>query len=411
MNKKNLILRFRPWALAAGLSCLIPAAFPPAAAADDGWPFPRELRARLVFVHPLVNYAVDPVWQRRWERSLNAASGLQLTSGSVSTDDLYSDLMVNITESAGSRFRFLYRTEWREGLHLDRERHHHWLGFAGRMTGPLSAFLQVHPPADKEELDLQAGLLLTDASRERFLRIGLRWDDFLYGDKNELGAVSHAEPVSVIWELRHRAGPWEVFSTGGYGSGSRRSYPDSVRSPAAAAGFERQGAGTLRLRRIWSDRDFLSLEASHYRFEGEQESRPPGQDFTYRNEWVHLRMLVVRPLGRSWTLRPEVHWLRQWSRAEGLRRFHHRREDIFPAVFLQRHGGGKSRWELGYMATHYRWRGSYEGAPDRGDGFTDKIKLGWTWAFLPTARLQLSLSHEVDLERFGGFNVQYQMIF
>jgi len=399
--------RLLPVFLFSALLCLSA----PTHGATDDWPFPDELRSRLVFVHPMVNYAINPVWQRDWERHLVSSSGVQATVGSVATKDLYTDLTLNITEPLGGRFRFLYRMVWNEGLHLDISRQEHWPGFEMALFGGLAAHLQVHPTPDKEDFDLLTGLLLTDESRERYLRVSLRLDDFMYDQKNDLGGTSQEEPVGVQWELRHQIGRWELFSTGRYGSGSQRAYPDSVLSPAVAGSFRRDGAATCRLRHVWSDLDFAGLEVSHYRFEAAEQLRNGTADFEYANEFVHLRGLGVVGIGRSWGLRPEIHWLRQWASAEGRREFTHMREDFFPAVFVELHAPGKSTWELGYMGTHHQWEYSAADWVDNRDAYTDKIKLGWTYAFLPTARVQFSVSHEVDLDRFGGGNVQFQMNF
>jgi len=156
---------------------------------------------------------------------------------------------------------------------------------------------------------------------------------------------------------------------------------------------------------------FAGVEASHYRFEAEDQGRGSADDLAYANEYVHLRGLGVVAVGGPWGLRPEVHWLRQWASSAGRRDFTHRREDFFPALFVELRTPGKSTWELGYMAAHYGWDYASGAWRDESDGFTDKIKLGWTYAFRPDARLQLSLSHELDLDRFGGGNVQYQMNF
>lgn len=383
----------------------------PVHGAADNWPFPDELRSRLVFVHPMVNYAINPVWQRDWERHLVSANGVQTTVGSVATKDLYTDLTINITEPLGGRFRFLYRMVWREGLHLDISRQEHWPGFEMALFGGLAAHLQVHPTPDKEDFDLLTGLLLTDESRKRYLRVSFRLDDFMYDQKNDLGGTSQGEPVGVQWELRHQIGRWELFSTGRYGSGSQRAYPDSVLSPAVAGSFRQDGAATCRLRHVWSDLDFAGIEASHYRFEATEQRRDGTAGFEYANEFVHLRGLGVAGIGGSWGLRPEVHWLRQWASAGGRREFTHRREDFFPALFVELHAPGNSTWELGYMGSHHQWDYSSGDWMDNRDAYTDKIKFGWTYAFLPTARVQFSVSHELDLERFGGGNAQFQMNF
>ena len=383
----------------------------PTFGATGDWPFPEELRSRLVFVHPLVNYAINPVWQRDWERHLVSSNGVQTTVGSVATEDLYTDLTLNITEPLGGRFRFLYRMVWREGLHIDISRQEHWPGFEMGLFGRVAVHLQVHPTPDKEEFDLMTGLLLTDESRERYLRVSLRLDDFMYEPKNDMGGASQEEPVAIQWELRHQIGRWELFSTGRYGSGSRRTYPDSALSPVLAGSFRRDGASTVRLRYLVNEADFLGVETSHYSFEADEQRRDGVTGFAYGNEFVHLRGLGVVGIGGSWGLRPEINWLRQWASSTGRREFDHRREDFFPALFVELHAPGKSTWELGYMATHHQWEYTAGDWVDNRDAYTDKIKFGWTYAFLPAARLQISLSHEVDLDRFGGGNVQFQMNF
>ncbi len=383
----------------------------PANGGGDDWPFPDELRSRLVFVHPMVNYAINPVWQREWERHLVNSNGVQTTVGSVATETFSTDLTLNVTEPLGDRFRFLYRMVWREGLHLDLVRQEHWLGFEMGLFGRVAAHLQVHPTPDKNEFDLLTGLLLTDESRERYLRISLRLDDFMYEQKNDQGGTSLEESVAVQWELRHQAGRWELFSSGRYGSGSRRAFPDSALSPAVTGSYLRQGAATVRLRYLLNEPDFLAIEASHYRFQASEQRRDGASGFDYSNEFVHLRGLGVMGIGGPWGLRPEMHWLRQWAAAVGRRDFTHNREDFFPALFVELHAPGKSTWELGYMASHHQWDYTVGDWTDSRKDFTDKIKLGWTYAFLPTARVQFSLSHELDLDRFGGGNVQYQMNF
>ncbi len=254
-------------------------------------------------------------------------------------------------------------------------------------------------------------LLLTDKTRERYLRLGLRLDDFLYERKNDLGGKSDTEPVGIQWELRYQAGRWEVFSTGRYGSGSRRDFPDTTLSPAVAGAFRRDGASTVRVRHVWSDLNFAEAGLAHYRFEAAEQRRDGTAGFDYRNEFIHLRGLGVLPIGGPWGLRPEIHWLRQWASARGGRVFDHRREDFFPALFVELRAPGNSTWDLGYLSSHHQWDHSVGTWSDNRAGYTDKIKLGWTYAFRPTAHVRFSLSHELDLNRFGGGNVQYQMNF
>ena len=84
---------------------------------------------------------------------------------------------------------------------------------------------------------------------------------------------------------------------------------------------------------------------------------------------------------------------------------------FFPALFIELRSPGLSVWELGYLACHHSWDYVSPTVDDHTDDYTDKLKLGWTYPFTPRARLQLSLSHEIDLERFGGGNIQFQILF
>jgi hypothetical protein len=375
----------------------------PSLASD--WPYSDEHRSRLAFVHPLVNYSIHPGWQRTWERNLQSANGVQVTSGSVSTDDLYTDFTINVSEPLNAKFRFLYRGVWRDGLHWDRDWSEHWLGFEMGLGDLVSAHLQVHPAPDKEELGLLAGFMVHDAEREKYLRLSVRWDDFLYEEKNDEGGTSKSEPISLQWEARGVTGPWEAFTAGRYGSGSERQFPDT--DPELQT-YQRDGGSTLRLRHVWSDETFAGLETTHYVFE---EQRHEGEADTYDNEWIHLRGLGVLGIGGPWGLRPEIHWLRQWSQSTGQRTFDHEREDFFPALFVELHAPGRSTWELGYLATHHSWVYAVGDWEDDTSAYTDKLKLGWTYAFTPLARVQFSISHELDLDRFGGGNVMFQINF
>ena len=158
--------------------------------------------------------------------------------------------------------------------------------------------------------------------------------------------------------------------------------------------------------------DGLSLMLlSTTNFDAAEQRRDGASDFEYRNEFFHLRCLGVLRIGGPWGLQPEFHWLRQWATAQGRHAFDHRREDFFPALFVKLRAPGNSTWNLGYLASHHQWDHAVGTWHDDQAGYTDKIKLSWTYAFRPAARVRFALSHELDLDRFGGGNVQFQMNF
>jgi len=291
------------------------AALPVGAAGD--WSHSTVFGDRLGWVHPLVNYSFDPIWQRNWERHLLRGGGLRTTVGSVSTYDFFTLMTVNVDQPLAGPFRFIYRGSWREGLHLDEDLQEHWLGFEMAVAGPMGLHLQVHPTSDKEDMDLRAGVVLVDATRERYLRLSLRLDDFLYERKNPHGGLSESESVGVQWEGRYAGDRWEVFSTGYYGSPSERIYPDAAESPALAAGSRDRGASATTLRYLQENGDFLAVGLDHYDFAAAETWRDPAGGYDYRNESVHLRLPYPLRTRHTVGLRPELHWLRQWSHSEG----------------------------------------------------------------------------------------------
>jgi len=395
---------------------LLAAAFPVVAddtvpGPDAEWPYPDQLRSSLAYLHPLVNYAVHPAWRRDWERNLHRRNGMMATFGSVATKHLLTDMTLNITEPVGDRVRFLYRMVLSDALHLDRERREHMLGFEIAVHGPLAARLLLNPVSDKEEFDVRVGLMVSDSSRKRYLLLDLWLEDPLFEGKNDRGGLSDRETVGVRWELRERIGRWELSSAGRRGSESRRTYPDADLSPHVSATSLRDDAAAVRVRYALRDDDFVGLEASHVRFESTERRRDGVAGFDYRNEFAHLKGVAVVGLNRRWTLRPEMHWVRQWSSASGRRTTTHRRDDLMPALFCELRPSSRTRWDLGYMAVIYDWDHTANGHPLDHRGSTDKVALGWTRDVSASASLTVSLSHEVGRGRFGGGNVQWRMSF
>ena len=174
---------------------LIPAI--PAHAAGTNFPSPTGGGPTpLLFLHPLVNYREDPQWIRQWERGLQRGSTLRANVGSVSTDDFSTAVELHVTEPISTRFRALYDLQWRDVLHMETAEQQHFLGLEFALFSSLALQLQAHPASRKEEMDVRTGVLWHDAGREQYLRILVRWDDFLFEDE---GAEIH----EVVYILEH----------------------------------------------------------------------------------------------------------------------------------------------------------------------------------------------------------------
>ncbi len=397
-----------------GVLALIAARSPVYAQTVD-WPFDDVYDSDLVYIHPLVNYALSPYWVRDWERNLASGSSVWGTVGSVSQKQFFTDVRVRVDEPLGdSRFRFLYSLSWLGGEHVDEEVLQQFLGFEMHLSGPLGAHALVHPTPDKGDLDAAFGLIVADSTRERFLRVSVRLDDLLYGDRNREGGVSEQDPIGVQWEGRYAWPAVEVFSQGHYGRGSRRVFPDETQTPMLAGGEHDRDHSRTRLRWVRTENTFLELDLLHYDFLTGEEWRESTQSFRYENRVVDLALRYAFPFaGGRWRAWPGLHVLDQESRAEGRMDERFRRTDVMPQVFVEYRFASADALEFGYMGSASD-RLLESSDPERGidrRAWSDKVKLGWTHHFSPQARLQLSLSHEVAPDRFGGGNVQFLAFF
>ena len=249
-------------------------------ALPDDWPFPHEHRSDLVFIHHLVNYAAHPDRQREWERDLARGNALRCNVGSVKTKDFRTLLEMNLNTPLGGGWRFLYRLDWYRGLDRDLERQQHWLGLETGIVGPVALQISTHPAPDKESMDLQAGILIHSADRRRFLRLGLRFDDFQYTEKNDLNGEQTRSASGLVWEARQAGPGWEIFTAGVYFTPAERRFDDATASPELAGTMRHRGRGEVRLRRLSGGEWRGEVGAEHYRFRARDERRaaPAGFD-------------------------------------------------------------------------------------------------------------------------------------
>ncbi len=378
------------------------------------WEFDDSYDSNLVFVHPLVNYAINPDWVRARERVLFDGTSFEATIGSVTTQRLYTDARVRIDEGLGdTRFRFYYNLRWLDGEHLDTTWLQQFVGFEMKATGPLGLQAMIHPTPAKDDMDLAVGVTLTNDSRQRYLRALVRWDNFLWEKRNESGGTSVQEPVGIQWEGRWAGGSFEAFSEGRVQSESERLFPDSTQSPLVSGTQNQVNGSNTRLRWLSGETSYLELQLSTYLFVEGEDCRDPAGSFGYRNRILETVLRYVFPLGERWRAWPALHLIDQEAEAEGRRQYTFSRTDLMPVVFVGYSFSDSNMLELGYMGSVSN-RVQMDVDPqydlDR-RSYADKIEIAWTHSFVPTARLQFSLSQEVTSGRFGGGNIQFMGLF
>jgi len=82
---------------------------------DEDWDFEDGYQTQMLYLHSLVNYAYDLEWQYEWERRQFAGNALRVNTGSVSSDELLTDVELNITQPLNEKWRFMGRFT-RDGL-------------------------------------------------------------------------------------------------------------------------------------------------------------------------------------------------------------------------------------------------------------------------------------------------------
>jgi len=377
---------------------------PPARAAEPDWPYERDLGSPLLLLHPLVNYAAHPDQRAAWDEARVAGSAFLATIGSVHTEELLIDAQWALNADLAPGLRLRSDIVWLETRHLPFARRDTWLGLEGAAVGDLAGVVQVQPAYDKENLDLRLGILWADAAdRSRYMQLLYVHEDLVYGEKNAVGGAVEQPATGLDWLLRQEIGRWTLASQGRWRQHFVRSFPDSAQSPALTRESGRDDALSVRVTYAAAPR--ASVEA---RLElNETSAAESHRDGLYSHDYAgwlqHLALGGLVPLDDCWRLRAELHRTAQRADATGWRAFGYRRLETMAAVYGEWRWHGRHVVEAGYLNTWYDLR--YTGEP-ASCGRADKVSLAVQFGFVGEAALRLSLSHEVNLQRFGGFNVQ-----
>jgi hypothetical protein len=357
----------------------------------------------LLFLHPVVNYAIHPDWLDRWERGLLARPEILGNFGSVATDDLMVAVEWALNHELAKGVWFRNDITWLQTRHSNRDVTNIYLGFEVRIWRGFAGVIQCQPAYDKEELDIRLGGMWANASRDRYVQLLYVREDLVYDEKNDKGGRTQKTPHGIAWLARLAGDRWSVFSRGRYSSGFAREFPDPAASPELFYHTQKSNDVTLRLRYAPGSRAGLEASYDCYTFDEEKQFRNTAFDFVFGNEIRHGGVRILLPLNKRWRLRGEGHYVRQEAGAAKRSDYIYLRREGMPALFVELHG--QRYWiEAGYMGTFYKWEKSGENDES---GYADKVKLGWVYSFKDGAHLQLSVSHEPSLSQFGGGSIQF----
>lgn len=380
---------------------------------DENWPYEDSYQKQMLFLHPFINYAFDVEWQYEWERRQFVSHAARVNTGSVASDELLTDVDINISQPLNDKWRFtgrFNRAGFRWQQLRDEQLH---LGLERSIFGSSAIYLTVNPEYNKEAIDVAAGYTFYKDNREQYVRIGLLAEDFEWETTKELGGKQEQDPIAVEWAVRLGFGNnWWIYSDGKVGTGFERTFPDATISPDVSRHDRYENKAQLRLTRAEQDGKIWSAWVSWYDFNELKEFRQPGFDYDYSDTVINLALEHTRLIGDRHRLRLLAHFVDRQAESTGFNAHDYDRQDLLAGVFYE-YLWPNSGLTLAYAA----------GQPDiiytaadpvddyKLDDYRDKVILGWRYTFSEDAQIRFSISHEIAAEGFGGGAVQFQTFF
>ena len=380
---------------------------------EENWAFEDGYQKQMLFLHPFINYAYDLEWQYEWERRQFVGNALRINTGSVASDELLTDVDININQPLNEKWRFMGRFN-RVGFRWQqlREEQLH-VGLERSILDSSAIYLTVNPEYNKEAIDIAAGYTFYKDNREQYVRVGVLAEDFEWDTKVEGGGKQDQDPIAVEWAIRLGLGNnWWLYSDGKVGTGFERTFPDATTSPDVSRHDRRENKAQVRVTRAEQDGKAWSAWINWYDFNELKEFRPPGFDYDYSNTVLNVAVEHTRMLGERHRLRLLAHLVDQQAESIGFNAHDYDRQDILGGVFYE------YLWPMSSATLAYAF-----GQPDiiytapdplddyQLDEYHDKLILGWRYTFSDDAQIRLSISHEISAEGFGGGAIQYQMFF
>lgn len=380
---------------------------------DADWEFEQPYRDQMLYLHALVNYSHDLQWQFDWQRRQLADNSLRVNTGSVTSDNLLTDIDLNLNEALNDKWRFQGSFR-RDGLRQRPSRKEQLLlGFERSVFKSSAVYVTVNPEFDKEFIDVAAGYTLYRDERQQYVRVGVLLEDMNYATKNDLGGKSEQDTVALQWAVRlGLPNDWFLYSEGEVGDGFERVFPDAIASPEVSRHEQRVNKAQLRMSRSGEEGTVWSAWVDWQTFDDARQFRQPGFDYDYNNTQLDFAIEHARVFHDRHRLRLLLHYVELKAESRGFNEHDYDRKDVLGGAFyefLWPNSGATFAYAFGQPDIAYR-------APDptdnyKLDDYRDKIVVGWRYKFSDNAQIDLSVSHEVSVQGFGGGAVRFQMFF
>lgn len=367
---------------------------------------------KLCYLHALVNYDFHPNWHYANEKNLFSDNSIMFSFGSVETQDLQTDLNVNINQKLNSSLIFTYRFHTYETQITQHQFRSGYLGLEMAIYKELAIFLSANPYFDKEDVDLEYGIRVTSQDRHNYFSLGLVMEDFTYDEKNDRGGISDYQPLGAHWVLRYKKSSITLFSEGELSTGFKRFYPDAAKSPEITFHQNENRRAHSKVYFNFRDKSIFLAGYQYYYFEEKMRFYQSVYDYDFFNAFHNIYAEYLYPFSKKMMGRIVTRYVFQESYSRLFKHFNYHRNEFIPAIFLE-YNLMKMTWELGVMESAYHWNN--RALPNQNSfekrDFIEKLKLGWTWHFSDRSHIQLSISHVFSVFGFGGANIQMMHFF
>ena len=376
------------------------------------WEFDDDYKKTRIFVHAFVNYDFSPSWQIEWEKNLIKKNGLKIDFGSTTVKDLYNEIELVLNVDIGKDWWFRSSFYRDQSQYKDENEEHNYIGFERRIYRNLSIYSLCNTYYDKEEIDIDLGFSIMDSTSEKYCRITLSYDDFLYDEKNQKGGKVTEEPLGVNWAIRYGLNKLWFFTEGKYTNCSEIEYNNPELSPEIYLRQHQINNLVAKMYYFFKEDCFSELRIRHYHFFKKELYYQTEYSYSYLNEIYDIACKYQHQLNSEISIRPVLHYIIQNAVANGYKTYDFKRRELIPSIIME-YTLSNSVWEFGFLCSRYRL--DYDDIDNLDDYETlnsdIKFMIRWTYNFSKNARLQFSLSHVPEIEGFGGGNLHYMMFF
>jgi hypothetical protein len=376
------------------------------------WEFDDFYTSNLLYLHPVVNYELHPLWYRDWEDNLYSSNSVRFSFGSVTLTELFSDSRIVINEHLIHGLWFRLDDTWYASHHVDREERTRRVGLEQYLWEGFSTFCYGDLAFNKEEADILFGISVTDSTRRLFARVAFLDEDQFYDEKNDMAGKTQRRPLGLTWALNHRIGLLRVFSEGRCSSGFHRTFADSALSLGLSSHSLKDNRALIKLYYCPNEASLWEFAVARSFFSESKEYHDSAFDYDYTNRVTSYNLRCLFRIREQKRLRIGSYYIKQIAEASKYEEYSYRRNEVLPYLFLEieRPFGTVELCYLGSYSTC-----TYHAAEDADDydtdSYVDKIKLGYSYGFSEKAKIQLSVSHVLAIEEFGGGNAQFLLFF